>query len=63
MMSKKERKTDDFTLLKLKLEVAEELGLVDKIKEVGWAGLTAEETGKMGGHITQKIKSMNREET
>lgn len=62
-MSKKERKTDDFTLLKLKLEVAEELGLVDKIKEVGWAGLTAEETGKMGGYITQKIKAMNQEET
>ncbi|MFP4661811.1 MAG: small, acid-soluble spore protein, alpha/beta type [Halanaerobiales bacterium] len=62
-MSKKERKTDDFTLLKLKLEVAEELDLVDKIKEVGWAGLTAEETGKMGGYITQKIKAMNQEET
>lgn len=62
-MSKKKKKTDDFTLLKLKLEVAEELGLVDKIKKVGWAGLTAEETGKMGGYITQKIRTMNQEET
>jgi len=63
MMSKKEKKTDDFTLLMLKIEVAEELGLVDKIKKVGWAGLTAEETGKMGGHITQKIKAMNQEDS
>ncbi|MFW6035876.1 MAG: small, acid-soluble spore protein, alpha/beta type [Halothermotrichaceae bacterium] len=55
-MSKKEKKTDEITLLQLKLEVAEELGLIDKIKKVGWAGLTAEETGKLGGHITQRIK-------
>lgn len=61
-MAKKERKTDDYTLLKLKLEVAEELDLVDKIKKVGWAGLTAEETGKMGGYITQKIKAMKQED-
>lgn len=62
-MSSKERKTDDFTLLKLKLEVAEELGLVDKIKKVGWAGLTAEEAGKLGGYITSKIKQLNSDET
>lgn len=62
-MSKKEKKTDDYTLLKFKLEVAEELGLVDKIKKVGWAGLTAEETGKMGGYITKKIRKINQEET
>ncbi|MEJ6951098.1 small, acid-soluble spore protein, alpha/beta type [Natronospora cellulosivora (SeqCode)] len=62
-MSKKNRKTDDYTLLKFKLEVAEELGLVDKIKEVGWAGLTAEETGKMGGYITKKIRDLNEDET
>ncbi len=60
-MSKKEKKTDDITLLMLKLEVAEELGLIDKVKEVGWAGLTAEETGKIGGYMTQKIRSLNKD--
>ncbi|NLM96640.1 MAG: small, acid-soluble spore protein, alpha/beta type [Halanaerobiaceae bacterium] len=55
-MSKKKKKTDDFTLLMLKLETARELGLVEKIKKVGWAGLTAEETGKIGGIITRKLK-------
>ena len=55
-MSKKKKKTDDFALLMLKLETARELGLVEKIKKVGWAGLTAEETGKIGGIITRKLK-------
>lgn len=59
-MSKKRKKTDDYTLLELKLETARELGLVEKIKEVGWAGLTAEETGKIGGLITRKIKAVNK---
>ncbi|KNZ70172.1 hypothetical protein Tfer_1042 [Thermincola ferriacetica] len=38
---------------KLKYEVAKELGLWDRIKEVGWAGLTAAETGKIGGYMTK----------
>lgn len=41
----------------LKLEVAEELGLMDKIKKVGWAGLTASETGRIGGIMTRKLRS------
>lgn len=43
-------------LLKLKLEVAEELGLDEKIKGNGWGGLTARETGKVGGHMSKKIR-------
>ncbi|KGG79712.1 small, acid-soluble spore protein, alpha/beta type [Caloranaerobacter azorensis] len=46
---------------KLKYEVAKELGLLEKIKEVGWAGLTAKETGRIGGMITVKKKLMKRE--
>ncbi|HHU70123.1 MAG TPA: small, acid-soluble spore protein, alpha/beta type [Thermoanaerobacterales bacterium] len=38
----------------LKYEIAEELGLLDKIKEVGWGGLSAEETGKIGGIISKR---------
>ncbi len=51
------KKVDDITLMLLKLEAAEELGLKDKIKDVGWGGLTAEESGKLGGYITKKIMS------
>ncbi len=43
---------------KLKLEIAEELGLTDKIKKVGWAGLTAKESGRIGGLITVRKKQM-----
>ncbi|MBS4539215.1 small, acid-soluble spore protein, alpha/beta type [Clostridium sp. D2Q-11] len=44
---KKDRPED-----KMKYEIAEELGLTDKVKELGWGGLTAKETGKIGGIMT-----------
>lgn len=33
----------------LKLEIAQELGLMDKIEETGWKSLTAKESGRIGG--------------
>lgn len=36
-----------------KYELAQELGLLDRVKEVGWAGLSAKETGRIGGLIGQ----------
>ncbi len=54
-MSKKNKKkkilTEDD---KLKLEIAEELGLLDKINYVGWGGLTAKESGRIGGIMTSR---------
>ena len=43
----------------LKYEIAEELGLTDKIGVCGWGGLTAEETGRIGGLMTKKKKTIN----
>jgi small acid-soluble spore protein F (minor alpha/beta-type SASP) len=43
----------------LKYEIAEELGLTDKIKAYGWSGLTAEETGRVGGLMTKRKKVIN----
>ncbi|MCB2300732.1 small, acid-soluble spore protein, alpha/beta type [Clostridium tagluense] len=43
----------------LKYEIAEELGLTEKIEACGWSGLTAEETGRVGGLMTKKKKSIN----
>jgi small acid-soluble spore protein F (minor alpha/beta-type SASP) len=40
----------------MKLEIAEEIGLLEKVKEFGWAGLSAAETGKIGGLLTKKLK-------
>lgn len=36
-----------------KYELARELGLLDRVREVGWAGLSAKETGRIGGLIGQ----------
>lgn len=54
MKKKKEETLED----KLKYEIAEELGLTNKIKEVGWAGLTAKESGRIGGLITVRKRDM-----
>ena len=39
---------------RMKYEIAQELGLMDKVRSVGWAGLTAQETGRIGGLIGQR---------
>ena len=41
---------------KLKYEIAEELGLLDKVMEEGWKSLSSKETGKIGGLMTKKKK-------
>lgn len=39
---------------RIKYEVAEELGLLDKVLENGWKSLSSKETGKIGGIISKK---------
>ena len=39
---------------KVKYEIAEELGLLDRVKKDGWKSLTSKETGRIGGLITKK---------
>lgn len=41
---------------KLKYEIAEELGLLDKVIEGGWRSLSSKETGRIGGIISKKKK-------
>lgn len=43
---------------KMKYEVAEELGLLDKVLKEGWRSLTSKETGKIGGLVTKKRREM-----
>ncbi|MBQ9700645.1 MAG: small, acid-soluble spore protein, alpha/beta type [Lachnospiraceae bacterium] len=40
----------------IKYEIAEELGLLDKVLNNGWKSLTSKETGKIGGIMTQRRK-------
>ena len=43
----------------IKYEIAGELGLSEKVNKVGWGGLTAEETGRIGGLMTKRKKQLN----
>lgn len=53
----KEKKIKELTPDDLmKLEIANELGLMDKVEQLGWGGLTAKETGRIGGLMTAKKK-------
>jgi hypothetical protein len=61
-MSKKKQKEIRMSELteeeKMKYEVAEELGLLDKVLKEGWRSLTSKETGKIGGLVTKKRRDM-----
>ncbi|MBQ8535892.1 MAG: small, acid-soluble spore protein, alpha/beta type [Clostridia bacterium] len=37
-----------------KYECARELGLLERLEQVGWAGLTAKESGRIGGKMGRK---------
>ncbi|HIT61590.1 MAG TPA: small, acid-soluble spore protein, alpha/beta type [Candidatus Fimousia stercorigallinarum] len=38
----------------LKYEIAEELGLADKVQKEGWKSLSAKDTGRIGGLMTKR---------
>ena len=65
-MMKKEKKTIDLKHLaeeeKLKYEIAEELGLLDRVMESGWKSLSSKETGRIGGMITKRKREQKQQE-
>lgn len=52
-MTKKKEVTPEYLM---KYEIAEELGLLDKVKESGWKSLTSKESGKIGGILANRKK-------
>ena len=54
------RTPEDIMLLKpeekMKYEIAQELGLFEKVQDVGWKGLSSRETGKIGGILATRKK-------
>jgi small acid-soluble spore protein F (minor alpha/beta-type SASP) len=40
----------------LKLEIALELGLAEKVASEGWGMLTARESGRLGGILNKRLK-------
>lgn len=65
-MAKKNKKIDLNNLTpeeELKLEIAAEIGVYDKVIEQGWRSLSARESGRIGGLMTgrRKQKAMNKD--
>ena len=46
----------------MKYEIANELGLLDKVLDSGWKTLTAKETGRIGGLITKRKREAKKEQ-
>lgn len=53
-MRKKELTEAEKKNLQMKMEIAEELGLMEKVERMGWKGLTARESGRIGGMMGQR---------
>lgn len=57
MTQKKEKKINLTELTeneKIKYEIAEELGLLDRVLNEGWKSLSSKETGRIGGLVNRK---------
>ena len=46
---------------RMKYEIAEELGLLEKVQSEGWKSLTSKETGRIGGLITKRKREQKLE--
>ena len=42
----------------MKYEIAEELGLLDRVLSDGWKSLTSKEKGRIGGLMTKKRREL-----
>ena len=45
---------------KLKYEIADELGLLDRVMRDGWRSLSSKETGRIGGLMTKKKREIQK---
>lgn len=61
-----EKKSAEFDKLelhdRLKYEIAEELGLLEKVREGGWKALSSRETGRIGGMMSRRRRAMEKEQ-
>ncbi len=55
MPSGRKKTNEDLLKERLKIEIAEELGLADKIRRDGWGQLSATETGRIGGILARRL--------
>lgn len=56
-MNRNDVKTEQMTEKeRLKYEIAEELGLLERVQKNGWKSLSAKETGRIGGIMTRRMR-------
>ena len=63
MSPKKQKpiKLDELTAEeKMKYEIADELGLLDRVLTDGWRSLSSKETGRIGGLLARRRKGMEK---
>ena len=48
---------------RMKYEIAEELGLLEKVRTNDWRSLSAKETGRIGGLMTKKKRILAKAES
>lgn len=58
MTPRKRTAGEELIIERLKLEIAGELGLLDKIRQGGWGQLNAVEAGKIGGILANRMQKM-----
>lgn len=56
MSAKRELTPEEQEKETLKLEIANELGLLDEVREKGWKALSARDTGRIGGLMTRRMR-------
>lgn len=54
--SKMKKRPEDWE--ELKVEIAQELGLWEKVQQNGWSGLSAEDSGRLGGVFSARKKAL-----
>jgi hypothetical protein len=40
---------------RMKLEIASELGIAERVRSQGWATMTSADCGRVGGHMVRKM--------
>ncbi len=64
MNTNKKKSTKEFKPLtpeeKLKLEIAREIGVFDKVTNGGWKSLSAKESGRIGGILSSRRRAMSK---
>ena len=47
---------------RIKLEIAQEIGIYDKVMESGWRSLSAKESGRIGGLLAKQRRAVKSSE-